>query len=314
VILRRPSVYEVAIASAYCFSMWGFYFLLGQIRRTSHWTPPTGALLASLFLGLSAGSRPTFLATGILLLLVFFVQARCYWNAERYAVFYRTVPLIGPFAVCLFLLGLYNKVRFGSWVEFGFRYQLNHIDLLNSKFSRHNLLHGLSYYLLSSPTYADQFPGIHVMKTSHPFKFGEYPTIHEGALGLFSTMPVNVILAGTPLIAWYRKNVHFNWIVISLVGFAILMLLAVSTAGVSPRYEMDFVPAILVVSILTFYATQLHSVRCVSTLTEVLWMPTACYSIVIGILASISDYVEPNPLNAHYSAIYALLRQVLWRI
>jgi hypothetical protein len=311
-ILRRPSIYEVSIASAYCFSMWGFYFLLGQIRRTTRWGAPVGALLASLMLGLSAGSRPTFVATGVLLILVFLVQARRHWEREGSAVLNRIVPLIGPFAVCLFLLGLYNKLRFDSWTECGLRYQLNHIELINMQYGADKILRGLAYYLFSSPTYAHQFPPIHVDQTSHPFGLAVHPTVHEGVLGLFTTVPVSLMLAGAPLVARSSKNSCLGWLLLSLVGFAVLMLLAASAAGVTPRYELDFVPPILVATILTFYATQSRQARTVGILTEVLWIPAACYSIVIGLVASISDHATPDSLKTYYPAIHALLERVLW--
>lgn len=314
VMLRRVSVYEVCIACAYCFSMWGFYLLLGQTSRMSRWAAPGGAVLASLFMGLAAGSRPTFFATGIPLTFVFLLQAKRHWKAEQWAVFYRAVSLLGPFVLCVGLLGLYNKVRFGSWTEFGTHYQLNLIDQFNVKFSPDKLWIGLAYYLFSWPTFTHQFPPLRVDLTSLPFQLGKHPISHEGVLGLFATVPVSIMLAAAPFIAWHRKNRYFGWAVASLVGFAVLMLLAVSVASVVPRYEMDFLPSILVASILTFYGTQSRDARIAGVIGEVLWVPAACYSIVIVLVASIADSGTgmPDALKIDYAGIYSLLRVFLW--
>lgn len=314
VMLRRISVYEVCIASAYCFSMWGFYLLSGQASRMSRWAAPGGALLASLFMGLAAGSRPTFFATAIPLTFVFLVQAKRHWKAETWAVFYRAVSLLGPFALCVVLLGLYNKVRFGSWTEFGTHYQLNLIDQFNVKFSPDKLWIGLAYYLFSWPTFTHQFPPLRVDLTSLPFQLGKHPISHEGVLGLFATVPVSLMLAAAPLIAWHRKNRYFGWAVASLAGFAGLMLLAVSVASVVPRYEMDFLPCLLVASILTFYGTQSRDARAAGLISEVLWVPAACCSIAMVLVASIADSGTgmPDALKIHYSGIYSLLRLFLW--
>jgi len=313
-LLRRVAVYEVCIACAYCFSMWGFYFLLGQGGTMRRWGAPGGAVLASLFMGLAAGSRPTFFATGVPLTLAFFLQVKRNWKPERWAVFYRAVSLIGPFAICIVLLGFYNKARFGSWTEFGTHYQLNLIDQFNMKFSPDKIWTGLAHYLFSWPVFTYQFPPIRVDQTSHPFHLGNHPISHEGVLGLFATVPVSVLLFASPFIAWYRKNGCFTWIVATLVGFATLMLLAVSVASVIPRYEMDFLPPILLASTLTFYATQSRDTRAISVIGEVLWIPAACYSIVIGLIASIADSGTgtPDAFKTYYAGIYSLLRVILW--
>jgi len=314
VMLRRISVYEVCIACAYCFWMWGSFLLLGQTSKMSRWAAPGGAVLASLCMGLSAGSRPTFFATGLPLTLVLFLQAKRNWKPQRWAVFYRAVPLIGPFAICIALLGLYNKARFGSWTEFGTHYQLNLIDQFNMKFSSDKIWTGLAHYLFSWLLFTHQFPPIRVDQTSHPFHLGNHPISHEGVLGLFATVPVSLLLAATPFVAWYKRNRNFSWIVATLVGFATLMLLAVSVASVIPRYEMDFLPPLLLASTLTFYATQSRDTRAISVISQVLWIPAACYSVVIGLLASIADSGTgtPDALKTYYSGIYSLLRALLW--
>jgi len=312
-VLRRPSVYEVAIASAYCFLMWGSYALLGAVRTTP--TPYSFAqpILASLLMGLSAGSRATLLGTGLFLLVGLLAQSGKHWRAERWKVWQRGVPLLVPFACCVLLLGLYNRLRFDAWGEFGMRYQLNHLDMLNMKTSVEKVVRGVGYYLFAAPSPDYRFPAIRIAQTTRPFGLPHHPTLHEGVLGLFPAFPVTLILGVAPLLALRETRVRFRWIAASLVGYSLLMLLAVSAAGVSGRYEMDFVPGLLIASILTFYALRTDRLSAVGVIAELFWVPAALYTIALGVLVSISDQATPDSLKTHYPAVYTLLRQLLWQ-
>lgn len=312
VMLRRASIYEVCIACAYCFFMWGSYGLLGEIRNPQ--ASAGGAALASLCMGLSAGSRPTFMATVILLALVALVTSLQKWGRERWAVFYRIASLLGPFAVCIFLMGLYNKLRFDSWVDFGTRYQLNLIDQLHMRFTPDKLWTGLAYYLFSWPTFTNQYPPIHVNHTSHPWGLGPHPVSQEGVLGLFATVPVSLTLLAAPVVAWHRRSRVFTGVILALLGFAGLMLLAVSVASVVPRYQMDFLPGTLLASILTFYALQSSERQVTQVISEILWVPAACYTIVIMLVASIADSGTGmrDAFNLDYPGLYALVRMLVW--
>lgn len=312
VMLRRASIYEVCIACAYCFFMWGAYCLLGEIQK--HRAPTGAAALASLFMGLSAGSRPTFMATITLLALVALVTTVQKWKSEKWSVLCRIASLLGPFAVCIFLMGLYNRLRFDSWTEFGTRYQLNLIDQLHMRFTPDKLWTGLAYYLFSWPTFTNQYPPIHVNHTSHPWGLGAHPVSQEGVLGLFATAPVSLTLLAAPVVAWHRKSRVFTGIVLSLLGFAGLMLLAVSVASVVPRYQMDFLPGTLLASILTFYALQSSERPARIITSELLWIPAACYTVVIMLVASIADSGTGmrDAFMLDYPGLYSLVRMMVW--
>src|SRR6185503_15521505 len=93
-LLRRASVYEVSLASAWCLTSTAIYFLVrGRFA------------VAGLCLGLAVGARPPFVLAAVLPLLL--VRRR---HLARFAA---------PLAACLALLGLYNYLRFDSWTEFG---------------------------------------------------------------------------------------------------------------------------------------------------------------------------------------------------
>lgn len=57
-ILRRPTVYEVAITGAFCFSMGGLFVLLREVTRPSG-PRGSGLVLSGVLYGLAVLSRPT---------------------------------------------------------------------------------------------------------------------------------------------------------------------------------------------------------------------------------------------------------------
>ncbi|HEY5957495.1 MAG TPA: hypothetical protein VIV60_13105 [Polyangiaceae bacterium] len=306
-VLRRPAIYEVAISSAYCFSMWGLYSLIRYFERQSSGS----AFLASLFFALTVGSRPTYGVLAGLLAIATAVLIHSRWKLDGWAVVYRMAPLWAPIGSMVFLIGLYNKLRFDDWTEFGLRYQLDHLDMYNMKVNVANALRGAAYYLFSTPLYSPHFPGIHGNLTTHPFSLGRHPGIHEDVIGVFGAIPVTCFVALGPLVAWYRKSRWLFLITAGLTGFAGFMVFAVSNIGVSARYELDFVPSLLLASTLAFYGLCSHGNRVLRAAAEILWVPAACFSITVGIMASVSDF-QNSSLQTHYPSTYRVMRQLLW--
>lgn len=306
-VLRRPAVYEVAISSAYCFSMWGLYCLIGYFERRSL----VSALLASLLLGLAVGSRPTYGVTAGLLCIATATTVRFYWKFEGLASVRRAIPLWAPFGSIVLALGLYNKLRFDHWTEFGLRYQLDHLDMYNMKVNLANALHGAAYYLFSTPIYSQHFPGIRANLSSHPFHLGRHVGIHEDVLGVFGTVPVLWFIVLIPAVAWYRRSRWLLFLTAGLVGFAGFMVFAVSNIGISARYELDFLPSMLLASTLVFYAVSRPGARRLQVLVELIWVPAACFSVIVGIMASVSDFQNAS-LETHHPSTYRVMRQLLW--
>jgi hypothetical protein len=306
-ILRRPAVYEQAISGGYCFSMWGTYFLIGQFERRGR----AGAVLASLCVGLCVGSRPTYGVAAALLVAAFVLQVRSHWQPEKWAAVMRSISLLVPFGVVAFFLGLYNWLRFGSFTEFGLHYQLDHLDMYHARLDATKMVRGIGYYLFSTPVFSTHFPGLHADHTTSPFHLPHHDGIHEDVLGVFTTMPVCYFLVIAPLVAWYRKSRGLLVFTMVLGGFAGLMVLAVSNIGVSARYELDFVPSLLLASTLVFYGMWDRAMPRLRLLAEVLWIPAACFSIIIGVLASVSDY-QNHSLESFHPSTFQLLRHLLW--
>ena len=77
-------------------------------------------VLGSLFLGLSVGSRPHFIACSFVLIVL--MQSKLFLGISRLSLrqkTFSTIALLLPFVVCLVLLGVYNYLRFDDPFEFG---------------------------------------------------------------------------------------------------------------------------------------------------------------------------------------------------
>jgi hypothetical protein len=246
-ILRRPAVYEVAIASGYFFLFGGLYWLLSGVLtegRARSWQFSVG----SLFLGLAVGSRPHYVFAGVLLPLL-------WWKFSREKHHYRVKEAMGelaclsiPFFVCVGLLGLYNYARFGSWTEFGQNLVLAGRNVRRGRlFSPHKILPSLFRYSLAPSQIDLEFPFFHLPKGVHNL---------EPVAGILANIPFINILFLFPLYFSRSKNesnVLLSWTMGSFVLLAIALVCIVSSVGATMRYVVDVSSLLLVPALLLWF-------------------------------------------------------------
>jgi hypothetical protein len=252
-LLRRPVQYEVAISCGYCFVMAGLLLVLTSVLgpRVKPWRMGFG----SLCLGLAIGGRPTLAIAGVVALAaaLWVVRRR---GESRWVLAYA----LGPFLVCALLLALYNEVRFGGFTNFGERYELAGVDQTKTKFySLTYLLPGLFSYLLVPARLALTFPHAFLRTaTSDPFTlprgYDGSPQLPyaEPAGGVFTTMPITLLLLALPVLWWRRRPLEHRTLQVAaglaLLGFAIVALVSWALFGTTERYEVDFVTFFLIPS------------------------------------------------------------------
>lgn len=252
-LLRRPAVWEEAIAGGYCCILAGLYLTLtGALReRPSLWRLAGG----SLALGLAVGARPH-----LILALPIWIWA---WNAAvRADGFTRRGALrvgaaaLAPLGVCLLLLGIYNAVRFGSLVEFGSNYQLGGgwNPRLYDRFDLDRLAPGAFSYLLAPPRFGLVFPFVAL----DPAYTGVIPPefISEPVAGALATTPIALLAFAAPvMLVVLRGRAREDMKLASLlVLVAVLVLLApiLNFIGGTQRYGVDFVTLLLLASLLVW--------------------------------------------------------------
>jgi hypothetical protein len=296
-LLRRPSVYEVAISAGYCFLFAGLFFLAtGFLRERLSW--PRLAL-GSLCLGLATGARTT-LGLSVLVLALLALLA---WRSRRPEGSTRDVrailALLAPFAFCLVLLVGYNFARFDSLTEFGLRYQLAGFEVAQKDtFNPAYLAPGLWYYLFTPVRASLLFP--YLFLPPPPDYPGSLPSGYDGVEitgGILPNAPIVLMLVALPFL--WRRNEHMNdlrWLIagIAVLGIAIVLLLSFTLWGTSMRYEVDFASLLLVPALLAWFAlartwrSSRRRYRFVAVLGSVLVL----YGAIVGVAISFTGYAQ----------------------
>lgn len=250
ILLRRPEIYEIAIAAAFCFSMGGLYFLARRVIRDEE--GPTSALISGLFLGLAAGCRPHFSVVAVVVAAVYLGHMI---RSRREAMGREAALFGGPIVMCGALLAWYNFARFDSIFEFGIRHQLTFVTIDHGiPADYRNLLSGLYSYLCAAPRWTQDFPYLKLASRA-PFGVWEWlpPRYYvERAAGLVFLTPLYLGCL-LPLfrragLEWAGRRARAAVVLIYASGAAALIVLCLLGWFVM-RYVVDFAPALLAVSL-----------------------------------------------------------------
>jgi hypothetical protein len=244
-LLRRPAVYETAIAAGQFFVLLGLYAL----ARAS-WARSGSIALAALAgasFAAAFGSRPhlVFSAGALVWLLLlgdqpFRHRLRCLMAAAV------------PFVVGSALLLFYNYVRFDSPFEFGNHYQLAAVNVRKLQFFRLSMarvLEDLRYSVLEPPRLHSTFPFIK-LASAPPDSLAKGI---EVVAGIFWLAPLVLLLAGA-VVAWKRIDPcrRRDWTVctgtLAVLGAA--WIGADALVGATMRYQADFATVLLLASFL----------------------------------------------------------------
>jgi hypothetical protein len=263
-MLRRPAQYEVAISCGYCFLMAGLLLAFTAAVADRHRGWWLG--LSSLCLGLAVGARLS-LAPACLVPLVVAVYLIRKRGDGRWRQL--VAAALGPVIACAVLLAAYNVVRFGSAGNFGEAYQLAGLDQHTMPADRLAYVPpGMFSYLLMPFRVTLAFPHVALVTTGdYP---GPFPALYSGAPGgwpaepaggLFPTMPITLLLLVLPVL-WSRvraggrdageRAAIITAISGSVLGLAIMFLLAYALWGTTQRYEVDYATIFLLASFLVW--------------------------------------------------------------
>lgn len=250
VLLTRPSTYEVAIGSGYCFLMGGFLFTAYSLGpQSSRWP---GLVMAGLCFGLAAGSRPHFSLVAALMMVLVSFRCRLYKSGILAGI----LAFVGPIILCGGILAWYNYARFQNPFEFGTSYVLpGHFATQGSLFGLGRAFPAIYYYLFSPPLVGQQYP--FVSAQAGQFPFGRLPEIFslEPIIGLMWAAPIALIGLCTPIALWNRRArefikfgpARFTIYALYASGVAVLALF-VLLGWVSGRYCVDFAPLFVLLS------------------------------------------------------------------
>jgi tetratricopeptide (TPR) repeat protein len=253
VILSRCDVYEVAISCGYAFTMLALVAMwkaLHEPERRGWWLAA-----ASLAYGLAVGARPSLLF-GAAMLLVPVAQA---WHErfsarlqhERRKVWALLLAATGPIIVIGLGLMLYNALRFDNPLEFGQRYQLGgKRQVMMQFFSLRYLWFNFRVYGLEPARWGAHFPFVHE-NTVPPLPAGYFGV--QEPFGVLTNIPLVWLALAVPL-AWRDRprqvGIVLRWFMMAVaLLFGMCVLILGFYCGANIRYEVDFLPALLLLAV-----------------------------------------------------------------
>lgn len=322
-ILRRPRIYEVAVASGFFFLAGAAYWLLRGITGER---PKTGLFaLVSLFLGLAVGSRPHHILAAPFLLAAVLHTARRDPQGGWRAYARPALSLGGPLALCGLGLLLYNWARFGAWLEFGQTYVLAPYSQGQPElFSFSYLPPHLFIHLLSPPSVDLDFPFFHLYPAVLPqgVQRGDY---FNSVSGLLPCVPLAGLAFFSPLLLLptFRTAVATvpAAIASAFAALGVLILLVVCCfMGVSARYFADFAPPLLLSAALCWisldaWLAKRRAARFILNATLGLLL---AYGTVVNLAVGLTGYYDlfrkqnPTPYFAIEDRFVPVQRLLLW--
>jgi tetratricopeptide (TPR) repeat protein len=243
-LLARCDIHEVSISCGYAFTMLalaGIWKALTEPQRQGWWLAA-----ASLAYGLAVAARPLLLF-GAVILLVPVARA---WR-ERRNIWVPLLAASGPIMLIGLGLMLYNVQRFDNPFEFGFRYQMaGDQQIPQQYFSLRYLWFNFRVYFLEPARWSTRFPFAHeaaVPPLPNGYARAETP------FGVLTNIPLVWLALAAPL-AWRNRSASAG----SVLGWftlAVALLFAASVVslclfrGSASRYELDFLPALVLLAV-----------------------------------------------------------------
>jgi hypothetical protein len=332
-VLNWPTIYHAAIASAQAFLIAGLYFAIPVIDGTQ--SQPWRLILVGVLWVSAIGSRTSIAPALILLILATAIGLYFAQDGERKenGALKKIVILIFPIGIGIALIGFYNYVRFGNFLEVGFRYALSKNDLSwmfenGLIFNPLYLLPNLFYYLISPLQIEPIFPIIRplwheIPEVSMFLARFHIPDVHRvnDVTGILFAMP-SILLVGFlawELICYSRTRVADEPQAIgniqtpsSLPGFrrvfwAILIAACVALAPiffffwVASRYLLDAIPLFAILAVvgswLLYQSTRKYPLQGILAVLFILATVVigALVSFVLAISGADSRFDDLNP-------------------
>lgn len=284
-VLRRPDLWEAAIAPGYCFAMLTLLcvYLSLHGRRPCAWLAAAGVAF-----GLAVGSRPVYVA-GAAAFLVPLGRAwklEGGWRGRGWKV--RALALAAGVVPIALGLAWYNWARFGNPLEFGNHYMVNAADERTAThFSLRYLPYNLYVYYLAPIQWSRYFPFVEMIHSPRQPR-GYYGI--EYVCGLLVDFPFAWLACLAPL-AWRRRPEGERSLLRGFVAAAAVFCLGVALLeacwwAAAARYMVDFAPELMLLAAIGALALERAARGWAKTAARVLAGAAAAASVFTGVMLS----------------------------
>lgn len=207
-LMNRPSFYEVAISSGFCFLTAAIYFLfLGRDLKCD----PFLLSASSLFFGLAFGARPSLIPACIISLSLCSLKILLDKKLKINNKIMSLSAVLLPFLACIFGTALYNYLRFDDPFEFGMRYQLTGDNVIRT-FGLNGIIGNLYLYLFKPLVISRIFPFLHVGEPVIPSFIPKPDFFVAGPIvGFPCVIPFFYILLLSPTLFLIHKVSKKSW-------------------------------------------------------------------------------------------------------
>lgn len=214
--------------------------------------------LGSASMALIIGCRPQLLLAALLVFPIFWEEIIQLWKdglvsaqGLRKEIFTWLIG-VAPAALIFIPFGIYNKMRFGSFFDFGANYNLTAFDMTKHVQPWTEYIHEAFEYFFQPPNLSLEFP--FVQPTSQTFNVFIPHLLSFGGWFTF-LMPAAAILFFMPQY-WklLRKNKSAAVSVVALVLTAMIFIFDAGKAGYDVRYTADFAWLMLLAIMLIIFS------------------------------------------------------------
>ncbi|MBI3590647.1 MAG: hypothetical protein HY094_04625 [Candidatus Melainabacteria bacterium] len=204
-MVRQAGVYQVAISGGHFFLTASIYFLCRAINSTK--ISLKSLFIGGLCLGLSVGSRANLLF-GSLVIIYLSINELKKINNKPILKDPTIIGLLASYGICLMIIGIYNYLRFGNPLEFGFKYQLGVTNLFIklSPLAIEHLPSNFYFYLFHSPLFNSTFPYFHFSTEIPTFSDVDLVTLEKVA-GILTSTPFILLIAICGLLNSYKDKI-----------------------------------------------------------------------------------------------------------
>jgi tetratricopeptide (TPR) repeat protein len=291
-LLSQSDVYEVPISCGYMLTMLALaaiWCALHKPERRCCWLAA-----ASVAYGLAVGARPNLLFGAVILL----VPVAHAWRESRSRRLSGLLAATGPILLIGLGLMLYNARRFDNPFEFGMRYALAGVrQVTQQNFSLRYLWFNFRVYFLEPVHWNTRSPFVHGI-TVPPVPAG-YAQVRN-PFGVPTNIPLVWLALVVPL-AWRNRSGQaasvLRWFVMAAaLLFGMCALTLGLFCGASFRYEVDFLPALLLLAVVGILGLERALVDQPTWRRAARWGWGLLlgFSVAFNLLASVDYYAEAH--------------------
>jgi hypothetical protein len=271
ILLRRPAMYEMAILTGSTFVLLMYYYLMQNpgVINYKFKLFQIAAILAIL-------SRPNLFPIILSLYILFILNDQRRFGKNYTNLFKKLYPSF----LGLFMILIYNYLRFDSILEFGRNYQLSGVKT-SGDLSWQWIANSIHAAFLQPPTFISNFPFLTLNDKIFISGIIEYPYI-EKSIGLFVILPTLLLMSKK----FFLKDNNYMIIVGAIL---IITIQIVTINSYSFRYLGDFC-AILTTIVASYYYANKKSLF---NFSRTVWATLIGFTIILVNLLGITGYFDP---------------------